>query len=237
MCDGPNCNEDGENLSSDATRWRCALCDYDLCNTCCYSVHHDAQTVGMNAGRGPVHQQAYPRAQLKCNRWDVDDTFVSLHNRVLPLMQYTEKLGNAYGLFEKLNAMYTSLHGVASSHAKYNQACCLSLGVSALLDEPSRLQWRRIAPGLPPLNLLPTIQDTAQARLKLAAAKLKAAVDFGYADVTSMRTDPDLKALRSMCPLAFEAALQQATANFHHQQARAMPTTHGVGSTALPKLL
>lgn len=128
-----------------------------------------------------------------------------LNNSVaLPLMQQTETLGKAYICFEEVNALNVRLHGGLLPEAVYNQACCLSLGTSAILRSPTSA-----SPGLPPLATNMPLSELVERRLDLVHEKLSAAIHAGYSNGIHLQTDPDLQAFREHRATQFLAVLGQ----------------------------
>jgi hypothetical protein len=117
-------------------------------------------------------------------------------------MSNTQDLGRAYRWFEEVNDCNKRVHGVLLPTAVYNQACCLSLGVDAVLRGQIT-----IIPELPPLASDMSVKDLSEIRLDLAMETLRIAVSAGYSDILHMRTDPDLQALRELRPSQFSRIL------------------------------
>lgn len=129
--------------------------------------------------------------------------FLHLHNRVaMECMSRPQDLPKAFQRFAEANELHKRTHGVPSSEAIYNQACCLTLGAAAASSSGD------LAAGLPPLRSDP--EGLVEERLDLAVVTLDAAITAGYHDTNNLLHDSDLTYLRDRRPLQFAHILSRA---------------------------
>jgi len=171
-------------------------CDYDV---------NEPKEVGSVATRRPAEEPCAPLGSLppthEAYRW--------LHYAVaLPALRFSKDVATGHQRFKEANDLHILVHKRASPEALYHMACCLSIGAERCIAS----HGRDTVPGLPPAGKrVPA--ELAEMRVDLALGTLTQAINSGYAEASSIFTDPDLKTVCERRPAEVSALAKRAQAN------------------------